>query len=478
MQRRTLGYLIAIVAVVMVLVAVTGERGLPKATRAAVSAEEANLDDATAEFARSDADARSALESDPELFPPATVGASVSGRLDAARERLDEAETELRRATDLVERNQKDDAAAVDDALARVRALRAAAMTDVAEAGRVVDERLDFRRNLADHASRLRSERDALAATDLASIAGTVEKAASDWPAKRAELEARTSALSDARSRGLAAGDEVERLLAAGDQPDFDRLITTAAVLDEASGEVTALTEGLPGLVDQLYWSWERVLTDMEIREGAEVQFRHRIDLIRTHITDVASRANETAHETSWVPVSEKTYLAHEDHLGMTLERKAAGEFDHEAVSVVQPAGLGYVAPPEEKRNQYGYWNTTSGGSFWVWYGQYALMRDLFWGVGGYRPISTGHWRDYDTSRRAGRTFYGRDDSGRPTYGSKGRYTSSRYAGSRYVKSGGYASSRYKRSGGSYRGSRYASGSGGRGTSRGGRSGSRFGGGK
>jgi hypothetical protein len=59
-------------------------------------------------------------------------------------------------------------------------------------------------------------------------------------------------------------------------------------------------------------------------------------------------------------------------------------------------------------------------------------------------------------------------------YGSQGTLTSSRYAGSKYQRTGGFQNTRYKQSGGTYRGSRYAGG--GRGSSRGGRS--RFGGGK
>ncbi|MDE0177718.1 MAG: hypothetical protein OXP36_03910, partial [Gammaproteobacteria bacterium] len=53
----------------------------------------------------------------------------------------------------------------------------------------------------------------------------------------------------------------------------------------------------------------------------------------------------------------------------------------------------------------YGHWQTGSGGSFWVWYGQFALMRDL---IGGPR-IGYGSWaggRDYSYYHDWGRDNY------------------------------------------------------------------------
>ena len=53
----------------------------------------------------------------------------------------------------------------------------------------------------------------------------------------------------------------------------------------------------------------------------------------------------------------------------------------------------------------YGHWQTGSGGSFWVWYGQFALMRSL---IGGPR-IGYGSWaggRDYSYYHDWGRNNY------------------------------------------------------------------------
>ena len=54
----------------------------------------------------------------------------------------------------------------------------------------------------------------------------------------------------------------------------------------------------------------------------------------------------------------------------------------------------------------YGRWEQRGGQSFWVFYGQYALMRDLM-GWGG-RTIYRNDYDDYRTSRDQRRPYYGR----------------------------------------------------------------------
>ena len=131
--------------------------------------------------------------------------------------------------------------------------------------------------------------------------------------------------------------------------------------------------------------------------------------------------------------------------LGMAIEHKPAGKFDSEAERVAQPAGFAYMAPPGQGSNQYGYWDHRDGRDFWVFYGQYALMRDLLFNH-SYRPIDRYDWEGYRDSWRSGRTYYGRDEAaGAPRYGSQGTVTQDRYAGSNYAKSGGFRDSQYAR---------------------------------
>lgn len=59
---------------------------------------------------------------------------------------------------------------------------------------------------------------------------------------------------------------------------------------------------------------------------------------------------------------------------------------------------------------RYGHWQTDStGNSFWVWYGRYALFRDVFWGPSRYYY--------HDWYPRRGWSYYG--DVGRHYYGTR-----------------------------------------------------------
>ncbi len=155
--------------------------------------------------------------------------------------------------------------------------------------------------------------------------------------------------------------------------------------------------------------------------------------------------------------VPQATYEADKNDLGMAIEHKSAGKYDSEAERVAQPAGFAYVAPISVGRNQYGYWDHSGGPDFWVFYGQYALMRDLLFNH-DYRPLDRYEWEGYRDYWSSGRTYYGRDPYGEaPRYGTQGTSTPSRYAGSTFAKSGGFKDSKYASKAGSYRDSRFAS---------------------
>lgn len=119
----------------------------------------------------------------------------------------------------------------------------------------------------------------------------------------------------------------------------------------------------------------------------------------------------ERQHTTDWVEVPEQVYRRYEPFLGMALAAKS----DQGVSSSPHPPGYHYVGNP-----QYGRWERRDGGSFWVFYGQYALMRDLL-GWGG-RPVYRRDWDDYRTYRDRGRPYYGRERE----WGTEGSVTKQR----------------------------------------------------
>jgi len=179
------------------------------------------------------------------------------------------------------------------------------------------------------------------------------------------------------------------------------------------------------------------------------------IRTVTTRLADATAKPGATTSDDRWVEVSPATYQAMRNDLGMAIEHKPAGKYDSEADHVAQPAGFAYVAPNGQS-NQYGYWDHSGGESFWVFYGQYALMRDLLFNH-SYRPLGRYEFEDYRSYQSTGRTYYGRDEAaGTPKYGSQGTATADRYSGSSYAKSGGFKDSKYASKSGNYRNSRFA----------------------
>ena len=105
----------------------------------------------------------------------------------------------------------------------------------------------------------------------------------------------------------------------------------------------------------------------------------------------------ERTHKTGWVEVAESIYRKYEKFLGMALVAKS----DKGVNDTAHPAGYHYVGNP-----QYGSWNNGSGGSFWVFYGQYSMMRNMM-GFGG-RSFYQNDYNDYRNRDRR-QPYYGRN---------------------------------------------------------------------
>jgi len=117
---------------------------------------------------------------------------------------------------------------------------------------------------------------------------------------------------------------------------------------------------------------------------------------------------------TGWVEVPEETFRKYEAFLGMALVAKSEDGVNDKP----HPAGYHYVGNP-----RYGSWENRGGGSFWVFYGQYAMMRDLL--GGGRGMIGRNDYGDYRTTRERGRPYYGpvSADGRTRKYGTNGSVT-------------------------------------------------------
>ncbi|RZT00002.1 hypothetical protein [Aquimarina brevivitae] len=152
------------------------------------------------------------------------------------------------------------------------------------------------------------------------------------------------------------------------------------------------------------------ILADMDYDE-AKKEYRHkyRILIEKPKLkVDMNVQGNDTVQakdvivkNTEWKKVSDIFFDDHINDLGMTILSKKNGVLDKKSA----PAGYdNYVG-----NERYGSWRThSSGGSFWVFYGQYRFLSDLFYG-----PSYTYYrsdYRDYNRNYRGSRSFYGSGD--------------------------------------------------------------------
>lgn len=294
----------------------------------------------------------------------------------------------------------------------------------------------------------MKAAHDSVHDADFAGVSRTVEKAEQDWPAKKADLDRRLQTLRSepdraeqqwqatagerqAASEGKATGAEVATLIQA------DNVIESAA-------SFPADAQQLETLSGQLYYASDKVLEDLDQEhDGPSLVYREKIKTVRTEFADALDKSPQTSTDVDWVNVEPAAYQAVENDLGMAISHKDAGLYDSEAQTTAQPAGFAYIAPPTVGSNQYGYWTHNEQGSFWTFLPQYLIMRELFWG-NSYRPIVINEYNSYYTYARQGRTWYGETSpAAPPKYGTHGTFTQERYAGSRYVQSGGFKNSAF-----------------------------------
>jgi hypothetical protein len=110
-----------------------------------------------------------------------------------------------------------------------------------------------------------------------------------------------------------------------------------------------------------------------------------------------------------WQQVGRRTYIRYQPHLGMVILSKGPDGIDRNQ----HPPGYQQVG-----NQRYGQWRDEGGGrSFWVFYGQYALLSHM---IGGFsRPIYRNDWNGYRSARGRGQTYYGAGG----VYGTNGSVT-------------------------------------------------------
>ncbi len=450
MSRRGLEFLAVFLSFIIVIVLFAGFDNLPRKLRADIAAEQQQLPQAARQFETARTEVTGDLSADPDLFRAHSMDTAFPERFRVAAGELETAQRDAAALGKLLKANRRQDREQAEKLLREERAGRTLALNEASSIQAEAQHWVDLKRNLPTELRQMESDHQALEHADFDAITSVVGRAEADWPEKKSDLEVRLAALraipADA-AKAWASSDAMRRQAEANNLAglDYAALLTAAETLHKDVTAIPARTEELKALTGQLYTSWDKILVDLQDRHsGGSRDYEEKIRTVKTHLLDASGKKGETNSEESWVEVSKATYQAGEKNIGMAVGHKPPGKYDTEADDVPEPAGFAYMAPLAQERNQYGYWDHSNGGNFWMWYGQYALLRDLLWGH-SYQPVPGYEWESYRTARGSGQTYYGRDESaGAPKYGTHGTFTQQHYAESRYMRSsGGYSSSKY-----------------------------------
>jgi hypothetical protein len=450
MNRGFLTFAAAVLGTGLVVVPFLGLDGLPRDLRKQISSERS----AFSQTQRQIKDARGAvahdLSAEPDLFKGIPASRRWQGDLATASNALQASGMEELSA--LAKQNRRQDRDRAAALLARERSIRTLASDQAVKIQKEADHWVELKKQLPETVSRMERDYQMVRSFDAGPLAAEVQKAQSDWPDKQADLQSRF----DNEIRQRQAADEAlwsetaaaRKQAASGNLVGLDTaaLLTAADTIHTDSALLPQKRTEIEALIAQLNTAWDKVLVDMEKSGRA---YKEEIRTVST------PKDGQTTSKEDWVEVSEARYDAQKNDLGMSVEHKPLGKYDVEADRVAQPAGFAYMAAPGQ-RNQYGYWDQRGGQSFWVWYGQYALMRDLLFNY-RYVPLPSYDYYQYRDYRSRGQTYYGRDESGSGArYGTQGSTTAERYSGSHYAQSGGFKNSQYASKSGNYRDSQYA----------------------
>ncbi len=463
MNKSALRFLAILLGVLMVAVFFSGLDDLPRAVRAQIDSERTALASAQKQVAAAQQEVTSEVAADPALFGSVMASRQWPVQLAQDEASLQAATRNMAELSRLQKANRRQDRQHVEALLLEERGRREEASNGARMVQKEAAHWVDMKKRLPDTLQAMERDYRAVHGFDFTPIESTVRKAETDWPQKKTDLDARLASMKSSIGRD----DELWNSTAASrkaaeagqySQVEFGPLISAADVLHSSAADLPAKASELQTLSGQLYNSWDKVLVDMETRGiGSDKSYDQKIRTVNTHLADASAKTGEITSDEKWVVVPQSTYKAEQNDLGMAVEHKSAGLYDVEAEKVAQPAGFAYVAPPSQGSNQYGYWDHSGGHDFWVFYGQYALLRDLLWNH-SYRPLDRYEWDGYYSSRTSGRTYYGRDEaSGGSRYGTSGAATQERYSGSTFAKHGGFKDSQFASKSGGYRDSKFAS---------------------
>jgi len=421
-------------------------RGLPDDARSAAQEAQAALAQAqgavTAQQAELDEvvnQDKAFLEPQPEVAAGRAALVALAGKVSEVSARFD---------NDLKPLLDKDRHGDADRVRVLASELASAAATVTGELGQPVANARRLLGYKTNHDDLMKAARQTITEVELltgdSTLSALVQAAGAQYPEAAPVLWQRMTNLGALSGAVTEARVKLDAALAA---PPLDYVLT-GRLADQITAGGQSLNQARSALtsdVGSLGKSIDRILVDMKEEEGV---CYHKYRVVEGNLSQ----------ESGFQVVDCAFFREHEDHLGMALYSKPEGKLAEDAVQIASPPGYAYVGNP-----RYGQWRESNGSRFWEFYGQYALMRDLLWGVGTYRAVDESGYRSYRTSLSSRKPWFG----GSNEFGTRGQITKTKYAGSTYYKAQAerarYSGSRFQetnrgRTGGGYQGSRFQGG--------------------
>ncbi|MBL4845597.1 MAG: hypothetical protein JKY65_08735 [Planctomycetes bacterium] len=319
---------------------------------------------------------------------------------------------------------------------------RSRAMAKSRQVGQQFEALKTFIRKRSTYGPQVERDLKALKSFGFAAVAASAEESATRYAFNATEIKRRTVAFAQVESGAQRAG---ERALLELKNPlgeiDPARVVRSVDLVHKRRAKGRSIIAAFKKQITDLDRSYEKVLVDMEIKEGYEVSFHQEF------LTVTAIRGQPGAKtKRTWTKVNAAEYKRLEKGLGTAVAQKPYGYFtDQTERAHPAPAGMSYVG-----NTAYGSWENDK----WVFndHSQTKVLVGTAWGT-HYPGYSRSDYRSY---HRRGPIWWGRDRWGHNRYGSGGSLTLLIYSRSRYVRHGGYVRTRYMTSGRRYRGTRYA----------------------
>ena len=247
MSRRGLEFLAVFLSFLIVIVVFAGFDNLPRQLRADVVAEQQQLPQTEKQFQGARDEVTRDLASDPDLFRAHSMNTVFPERFRIAEAELQGAKKDAAALQQLLKTNRRQDRERAERLLKEETALRTGALKEASLILGEAQHWVDLKRNLPAQLKQMESDRQTLQSWDFAPITAVVQRAETNWPDKKANLEARLSAL-----RAIPAGaskvwqdsDAMRRKAESKDLAglDYAALLTAAEALHDDASALPART--------------------------------------------------------------------------------------------------------------------------------------------------------------------------------------------------------------------------------------------